>query len=71
MRDERQSGIHQGCVWFGNQLECNIMVPFQENGLVPFLCLFRARKYNGLISFLCLAGEWNGEEMSKGGMAFA
>ena len=31
------------CVWFRNQVECNVMVPFLKNGLVPFLCLVGAK----------------------------
>jgi hypothetical protein len=33
-----------GCVRFGNEVEWNVMVPFQRNGMVPFLCSVGTKK---------------------------
>ena len=55
-------GCAQGCVWFENEEEWNVMVPIHQNGLVPFLSLFGDKMWNGMVIFQRLVGEleWNG-----------
>ena len=48
--------IPLGCVWFGNEVECNVMVPFHRNGLVPFRCLIKGIRRNGMVPSQRLVG---------------
>lgn len=47
-------GVLLGCVWLGNKVERNVMVPFHQNGSVPSLCLVGAVQRNGMVTFWCL-----------------
>ena len=40
-------------------MECNVMVTFRKNGLVPFQRLVGAKNWNGMILLLRLVGERN------------